>query len=80
MTAEMIDEEMSAFPGETEESVIGVHRFVRRPGALATQEQLDGIAALLADYEEHNGPVSDEIMEQVRADAAAADAKIGRIR
>ena len=84
MAAEMIREDTASAPEdiapETEEPVAATHRVVRRPGALATQEQLDGLANLLAWFEEKNGPVTDEMREKVHADLAAADAEIGYVR
>ena len=56
------------------------HSTVRRPDALATQEELDGLDELIAAFEKEIGPVPPEIREQFYADLAAADAKIGRIR
>jgi len=47
---------------------------------LATQEQMDNLAELLDAYYKENGPIPDEIRQQVYADLAAADAKIGYVR
>ena len=83
MTAEMIREETAPMLEETlprNEEPTSCQRPVRNPGALATQEQLDGLARLLAWFEEKNGPVTDEMREKVCADLAAADAEIGYIR
>jgi len=83
MTAEMTREESTMIPEDVLTGIgeAGVARGpVRSPGALATQEQLDGLARLLAWFEEQNGPVPDEVQKQFDADLAAADAKIGRIR
>jgi len=83
MTAEMIREDTASAPEdtpETEEPVAATHRIVRRPGALATQEELDGLDRLIAAFEKEIGPVPPEIQAQFDADLAAADTEIGRIR
>ena len=82
MTAEMIREEATpipyAVPAEVDEST---SRPVRRPDALATQEQLDGIDKLIEAFEKDLGPVvPPKVQEQFYADLAAADAKIGYVR
>ena len=82
MTAEMIDEATVPTPEdiipETYERT--TQRAVRRPDALATQEELDNLAEYIRVVEQELGPVPSEIQEQFDADLAAADAKIGRIR
>ena len=83
MTAEMISEETApileeTFPGNEEPTPF--QRPVRNPGALATQEQLDGLAEYVRVVEKELGPVPDEIRQQIYADLAAADAEIGYVR
>ena len=82
MTAEMIDEATVPTPEdiipETYERT--TQRPVRRPDALATQEELGNLDEMIAWFEEKNGPVPDAIREQFYADLAAADAKIGYVR
>jgi len=83
MTAEMIRESVITpedIAPETEKPVAAPHRVVRRPAALATQEELDGLDELIAAAEKQNGPVSEEALKQFYSDLAAADAEIGRIR
>jgi len=84
MTAETIREDAATTSDdilpEADNPTVAASRPIRSPGALATQEQLDGLANLLAWFEEKNGPIPDEIQQQFDADLAAADAKIGRVR
>jgi len=83
MTAEMIHEKTLPIPEEPfpgTEAPTSFQRSVRNSAALATQEQLDGLAEYVRVVEKELGPVPIEICEQFDADLAAADAKIGRIR
>lgn len=82
MTVEMIREKVTRVPDHI--SARANERTSSDPdhnsGRLATQAELDNLDELIDAAERHNGPVSDEALDQFYADLAAADAEIGRIR